>query len=67
MRKFLTRFKNRAGKSYQVKRENENNWIMIDKHIDDNSRNLLDIACDIGFYSFKAAQKGFFTIGFDIL
>jgi len=66
MIKFLNKLRNLKVKSYQEKRDNENNWIMIEKHIGNTCKNLLDIACDIGFYSFKAVQKGLFTVGLDI-
>jgi len=65
--KFLYKIKNRKGRSYQEKRDNEENWMMIEQQIHNEAKNLLDIACDIGFYSFRAAQKGIFTVGFDIL
>lgn len=65
--KILNKFRNRNGASYQEKRDNAHNWELIEKHIDKSSKNLLDIACDAGFYSLKAAEEGLFTVGLDIL
>ena len=52
--------------SYQDKRNNHENWMMIDKHLGENN-SVLDVACDTGYYALKAAEKGHFVIGFDIL
>jgi SAM-dependent methyltransferase len=51
---------------YQEKRENLQNWQMIESHLAADCRNLLDIACDIGYYTRNAATKGIFSIGVDI-
>lgn len=52
--------------SYQDKRDNEANWQLIKDHIKE-SKNVLDVACDSGFYSLKLAEMGIFVVGFDIL
>lgn len=51
--------------SYQDKRDNEKNWQMICEELDD-AGNLLDVACNAGYYSIKAAEKGVWGFGFDI-
>lgn len=62
--RFKEHFKEKI--SYQDKRDSEENWRMIESQIGD-SRNVLDVACDAGFYSLKFAQMGLFVVGFDIL
>lgn len=52
--------------SYQDKRENDDNWNLISPEIK-GQKNLLDVACDAGFYSIKVASQGCFVLGFDIL
>lgn len=64
LRRFKKNFEGK--KSYQDKRDSEQNWQMIESQIGD-SRNALDVACDAGFYSLKLAQMGLFVVGFDIL
>ncbi len=67
MKNMLNIFSKKQAVSYQEKRDNDENWNFINKHLDKNSQNLLDVACDAGFYSFKAADAGIFTLGIDIL
>jgi SAM-dependent methyltransferase len=51
--------------SYQDKRSNNGNWEIIFPEIID-SKNLLDVACDAGYYTIESGKCGIQSYGFDI-
>ena len=59
-------FRARAGASYQDKRSSEDNWQMIKAEIAGAS-NVVDVACDAGYYALKVAETGASVFAFDIL
>ena len=59
-------FGSRAGESYQSKRSSEDNWQMIKAEMT-GAKNVIDVACDAGFYALKIAETGASVFAFDIL
>lgn len=54
---------------YQAHRSagTEERWKLIEQHLTDADRSLLDIGCNLGILTARAARRGMFALGFDVL
>lgn len=49
----------------QATRACEDRWAAISSHMDDSPGSLLDIGCNLGYFTFKATEKNKMAIGID--
>lgn len=55
-------------KFYQFNRSagTEARWKLIDAHLAESDRSLLDIGCNLGTFTQRAAERGIFSVGADV-
>jgi len=56
-----------SGPIYQKSRKQatEKRWELIEEHLSEDDRSLLDIGCNAGMFTKRAAKKGIFSVGVD--
>lgn len=54
-----------GAETQQTTRACEDRWVVISKYMDDKAGAILDIGCNLGYFTFKASEKGKMAMGVD--